>query len=93
LAGLTSFTAKGTIEGYDTYLVKVPVEVYARAPHQRTIISHTQNRDNTTVFDGQNGWIAAVDKPLPLLPLLPGANSTERDSMPTCVFPRGSNRS
>ena len=45
----------------------------SRAPNQRTMISHTQNGDSTTVFDGQKGWVAAVDKPLPLLALLPGA--------------------
>jgi photosynthetic reaction center cytochrome c subunit len=73
LAAVTSFAAKGTIEGYDTYHMKVPVEIYAKAPNQRIMISHTQNGDSTTVFDGQRGWIAAVDKPLPLLALLPGA--------------------
>jgi len=73
LAGLTSFAAKGTIEGFDTYHMKVPVEVYAKAPGQRAVISHTQNGDATTVFDGRLGWIAAADKPVRLMPLLPGA--------------------
>jgi len=73
LASLTSYVARGTIEGYDTYHVKVPVEIYAKAPRQRTTVSHTQNGDTVTVFDGQAGWIAAADRPLPLLPLLPGA--------------------
>jgi photosynthetic reaction center cytochrome c subunit len=72
LAALTSFAAKGTIEGYDTYHVKVPVEIYARAPRQRTMVSHTQNGDTVTVFDGRAGWVAAADRPLPLLPQLPG---------------------
>jgi outer membrane lipoprotein-sorting protein len=73
LAGLTSFVAKGTLEGYNTYHMKVPAELYAKAPGQRSMVYHTQNGDATTVFDGRSGWIAAVDKPLPLLPLLPGA--------------------
>jgi len=73
LAGLTSFVAKGTLEGYDTYHMKVPAELYAKAPGQRSMIYHTQNGDATSVFDGRSGWVAAVDKPLPLLPLLPGA--------------------
>jgi len=73
LASLTSFAAKGTIEGYDTYHVKVPLELYAKAPAQRAMISHTQNGDSITVFDGRAGWIAAVDKPVRLLPMLPGA--------------------
>lgn len=73
LAALTSFIAKGTIEGYDTYHVKVPLEIYAKAPNQRKMIYHSQNGDSTSVFDGQRGWLAAVDRPLPLLALLPGA--------------------
>ena len=73
LAGLTSFAAKGTVEGYDTYHMKVPLELYAKAPRQRMMIYHTQNGDSTTTFDGRSGWIAAYDKPVRLLPLLPGA--------------------
>lgn len=73
LAGLTSFIGKGTIEGYDTYHIKVPMEIYAKAPGQRTVIAHTQNGDSTTVFDGRAGWVAAVEKPVHLLPLLPGS--------------------
>ncbi len=49
-ASLTSFVAKGTIEGYDTYHMKVPVELYAKATpqaKQRVMISHTQNGDST----------------------------------------------
>lgn len=73
LASLTSFVGKGTYEGYDTYHIKVPLEVYAQAPRQLAEIVHTQNGDNTTVFDGRRGWVASVDKPVRLLPLLPGA--------------------
>lgn len=73
LTGLTSFAAKGTIEGYDTYHMKVPLEIYAKAPGQRAQISHTQNGDATTIFDGRSGWIAAADKPVRLLTFLPGA--------------------
>jgi photosynthetic reaction center cytochrome c subunit len=73
LAALTSFIARGTIEGYDTYHVKVPLEIYAKAPNQRKMVYHTQNGDSTTVFDGQKGWLADVNKPVPLLALLPGA--------------------
>ena len=73
LAALTSWTAKGTIEGFDTYHMKVPVEIYAKAPAERTMISHTQNGDTTFVFDGSAGWIAALDRPVHLIPMLPGA--------------------
>lgn len=73
LAGITSLTAKGTYEGYDTYHIKVPVEIYAKAPGQRMMVVHTQNGDSTTTFDGNSGWVAAADKPVRLLPLLAGS--------------------
>jgi hypothetical protein len=73
LANLKSFTAKGTIEGYDTYHKKVPMELYVKAPSQRTMISHTQNGDSIVVFDGRAGWIAMVTNPVRLLPMMPGA--------------------
>jgi hypothetical protein len=69
---LTSFIAKGTYEGYETYEQKVPFEVFAKAPNERTTIVHTQSGDSTSTFDGQAGWTAAVDKPVMLLPLSPG---------------------
>lgn len=72
LAALTSWVAKGTYEGYNTYHVKVPVEIYAKAPAQRSLFAHTQIGDNSEVFDGRNGWVAGLDRPLPLLALLPG---------------------
>jgi hypothetical protein len=72
LGRLTSFVGKGTYQGYDTYDQPVPYEVFAKASSQRTVIVHTQNGDNTTVFDGRSGWVAAVDKPVPLLPLSSG---------------------
>jgi photosynthetic reaction center cytochrome c subunit len=92
LASLTSFIAKGTIEGYDTYHVKVPVEIYAKAPNQRTMVYHTQNGDSTTVFDGQKGWLAAVDRPLPLLSLLPGAEQDSAKFDAELCFPGGIKR-
>lgn len=66
---ITSFIAKGTYEGYDTDFEKVPVEVFARTPSQRTTVAHTLIGDSTTTYDGQNGWVAAIDKPVPLLAL------------------------
>jgi len=73
LANLKSFAAKGTLEGFDTYHKKVPVELYVKAPSQRTFISHTQNGDSSTVFDGRAGWIAQVSNPVRLIPMMPGA--------------------
>src|SRR6185503_7905634 len=40
LGRLTSFTATGTYEGFDSDFAKVPVDVYAKAPNQRAIVAH-----------------------------------------------------
>ncbi len=69
LAALTSFAAKGTYEGFDTEQLKVPVEIYAKAPAQRTTIVHTPFGDSVRTFDGRAGWISAPDKPMPLMTL------------------------
>jgi photosynthetic reaction center cytochrome c subunit len=73
LSAITSFIGKGTYEGYDSYHEKVPMELYAKAPRERAVVIHTQNGDTTTTFDGNAGWVAAVDKPVHLLALLPGS--------------------
>jgi photosynthetic reaction center cytochrome c subunit len=72
LADLTSFVAKGTYEGYDTEFEKVPVEVFVKAPSQRTTIVHARIGDGVTTYDGRSGWIAAADKPVPLIALTGG---------------------
>jgi photosynthetic reaction center cytochrome c subunit len=69
LASLTSFAAQGTYEGFDTDFEKVPVDVFAKAPGQRTTIVHTLLGDSTRTFDGRVGWVAAADRPVPLLTL------------------------
>jgi photosynthetic reaction center cytochrome c subunit len=73
LASLTSFVAKGTYQGFDEP-EKRPVEVYAKAPGQRTVIVHAANGDSTTTYDGSVGWIAApdTDQPVPVLSLTGG---------------------
>jgi outer membrane lipoprotein-sorting protein len=92
LSALTAFIAKGTIEGYDTYHVKVPLEIYAKAPNQRKMVYHTQNGDSTSVFDGQRGWLSAVDRPLPLLALVPGAELDAAKLDADLCFPGGIKR-
>ena len=72
LAKLSSFVAKGTYNGFDTEFQKVPVEVFAKAPNQRTMSVHVSGGDNTTTYDGSEAWVAATNKPLPLMPLTGG---------------------
>jgi photosynthetic reaction center cytochrome c subunit len=72
LGKLTSFTAKGTYSGFDTEFQKVPVDVFAKAPDQRASVVHTASGDDTTTYDGQEAWIAATNKPVPLIMLTAG---------------------
>ena len=72
LAALKSFVGKGTFSGYNTNHLPVAMEVYAKAPGQLAQVIHVQIGDTTTTFDGKDGWIASVDRPVRLLPDLPG---------------------
>ena len=65
LAKVTSFTAKGTYSGFDTDHKEIPVDVYAKAPNQRTWIIHMPDGDSVRVFDGRNGWWVGPDAPAP----------------------------
>jgi photosynthetic reaction center cytochrome c subunit len=69
LAGLASFVAKGTFEGYGEE--KEPVEVFAKAPNQRAMIVHAPAGDTTSTYDGRTGWISApaIDRPVPMFEL------------------------
>ena len=72
LAKLTSYVAKGTYAGFDTSFDKVPVELYARAPAQQTMVVHLGIGASTRTFDGRNGWMAGPDTPMPLVTLSEG---------------------
>ena len=73
LASLTSFSARGTYQGYDDP-EKRPAEIYAKAPNERAVIVHTPNGNSTTTYDGHSGWIAApdTDQPMPVMTLTGG---------------------
>ena len=77
LAKLTSFTAKGTYEGFDSDFAKVAVDIYAKGPNQRAIVAHMASGDSATVYDGREAWHAAPRdlSPVPMIPLL-GADLT-----------------
>jgi len=72
LAKLTSYAAKGTYSGFDTDRSTVPIELYAKAPNQETVIVHLTIGASTRVFDGRNAWVAGPEQPLPLLTLTTG---------------------
>jgi hypothetical protein len=73
LAGLTSFVAKGTYQGYDDP-EKLQVEVIAKAPGQRAVIVHGFGGNRTTTYDGRAGWLAAPETlaPVPVVALTGG---------------------
>jgi outer membrane lipoprotein-sorting protein len=91
LAGLTSFTGKGTFIGFETEQEKVPMEVFAKAPNQRATIVHMAVGDKVTVYDGRAAWVAGSDKPAPLMTLtggnLEGAKIDALVSFPTQIKP------
>src|SRR5580692_8784876 len=66
-AAITSIVFKGSYQGYAE--PKASVDIYAKAPNQRTMIVHTDLGDRTTTCDGTNGWMAApaADKPFPVI--------------------------
>ena len=72
LSKISSFVAKGTYAGFDTDFQKVPTEISAKAPNQRTMTNHLPGGDNTTTYDGREGWIAAADPQVPMILLTGG---------------------
>jgi hypothetical protein len=72
LATLTSFTAKGTYEGFDSDFGQVPVDLYAKAPNLRASVVHMIGGDATSTYDGREGWLAAPATlaPVPVMPLV-----------------------
>ena len=66
-AAISSIVFKGTYQGYAE--PKANVDIYVKAPDQRTMIVHTDLGDRTTACDGSNGWMAApaADKPFPVI--------------------------
>jgi photosynthetic reaction center cytochrome c subunit len=74
LAGVASFVAKGTYQGFDTSDEKVPVEIFAQAPAQRTTIVHLPEGDSIRTYDGHSAWMTSIGTllPLPILELSGG---------------------
>jgi len=70
LASVSTIVAKGTYKGYDDADTSA-LEMFAKAPGQRSTVVHTLSGTSTTTFDGREGWIAApeTEKPVPLLPI------------------------
>ncbi len=59
LAAITSLSGKGTYEGYDTNEGTRPVDLYAKAPNQRSMFIHDSLGDIVWATDGRSGWVAS----------------------------------
>ncbi len=91
-ANHTTFTIRGTYEGYETYHQQVPFELWVNAQAQMASIVHTQNGDATTVIDGTQGWIASPNNPVMLLPMAAGAELDGARLDAQLFFPAGVRR-
>jgi hypothetical protein len=65
-AKLTSYTAKGTYEGFDSDFEQVPVDIYAKAPNMRATVIHMRGGDSSTIVDGREAWAAGPQDLTPL---------------------------
>jgi hypothetical protein len=72
LARLTSVSARGTYSGFDTGFEKVPVEIFAKAPNQYMTVVHMAAGNSVRTFNGNSGWLAGPDTPLPIVTLTAG---------------------
>ena len=86
VSALTNFTAKGTFIGFETEQTKVAMDLFAKAPNQRTMVVHTALGDSVRVFDGRTAWIASPDRPVGLLTLT-GGNLDGARIEATAAFP------
>jgi photosynthetic reaction center cytochrome c subunit len=69
-ATLTSYVAKGTYSGYGPEGTPRPLEIYAKAPNQKTIIVREPGAgDIITTFNGTAGWVSQPFKPIDVLEL------------------------
>jgi hypothetical protein len=73
LAKLTSFTAKGTYQGYGDP-EKRPVDVYAKAPAQRATVVHGSDGDSSSIYGNGAAWLAApiTERPVTVQALTAG---------------------
>ena len=73
LTAATSYTATGTYAGWDTGLNPVPVDIYAQAPGQLSLVAHRTEGESVWTYDGRNAWRVTVNSAVPFtLPLTKG---------------------
>jgi hypothetical protein len=77
-AALTGFVAKGMYSGYGPEGFPRPVQIYAKAPNQKSVrVVDPEAGDNITTFNGTAGWQSAPFKPIDVLEM----HGAELDSL------------
>ena len=71
LSRLTSLAGKGSATLFGGGF-KSPVELYVKAPNQRSTVLHQELGDKTMTFDGRAGWLASAVTPVPVMDLTGG---------------------
>ena len=67
VAKLTSYTATGTYIGFNTGGASVPIEIFAKAPDQRSTVVRVFDGDAVRTTDGRSAWAAEGWRQLPLM--------------------------
>jgi len=67
VAKLTSYTATGTYIGFNTGGATVPIEIFAKAPDQRSTVVRVFDGDAVRTTDGRGAWAAEGWRQLPLM--------------------------
>jgi hypothetical protein len=67
VAKLTSYTATGTYIGFNTGGATVPIEIFAKAPDQRSTVVRVFDGDAVRTTDGRRAWAAEGWRQLPLM--------------------------
>ena len=58
---ITTRVAKGTIEFGDK---SFPIDLYSKDPEKRISFTHMAEGDSVTAFNGQEGWLGTVGRPM-----------------------------
>jgi hypothetical protein len=89
VAALTSYSARGTLSGFNTSGNEAPVEILAKAPNQRVETIRTLEGTSVKTYDGRTAWAAEDWRPLPLMTLtggnLEGARVDALTSFPATI--------
>lgn len=88
VAKLTSFVATGTYIGFNTGGATVPIQIFAKAPDQRTTVVTMFDGEAVKATDGRNAWAAEEWRQLPLMTFT-GSNVAGARFEAIVAFPAG----